>query len=360
MAFFGTRRSPRTRGGAAGFRFTVYALISIALMVLDQRLDWMERARYALQAVTYPVESALNSPVTAWRWFGSEFAARKTLEAENRRLRARVRDLEVRSLRVEALEAQNAELIGLKKALPPVAERWLPADIVNIQFGGLRQRILVDRGARNGVFRNQAVLDDYGIVGQTMHVGPWSAEVLLITDPDHDLPVQIERTGYRTIAVGTGDPNALALPYLPANADVKVGDVLVTSGLGGVFPAGYPVARVTRVHPGALQPLTQVEAKPFAHLQTDREVILLWFRAGSPGAPLKEQGGELTTGNPAIQPLAAPTRVPPPSSPPATAPHQGGVATTPSKPAAKPATKPNSKPASKPAPQPASPEQSTP
>ncbi len=323
MAFFGTRGSTRNRGGAAGFRFFLYALVSIVLMVLDQRLDWLERVRYGLQAITYPVETALNSPVTAWRWIKSDFAARDALEAENQRLRTRVRDLEIRSLRLEAVEAENAALIGLKQALPPVAERWLPADIVNIQFGGLRQRILVDRGARNGVFRNQAVLDDYGVVGQTMHVGPWSAEVLLITDPDHDLPVQIERTGYRTIAVGTGDPKAIALPYLPANADVRVGDVLVTSGLGGVFPSGYPVARVTRVHPGAVQPLARVQAMPFAHLENDREVTLLWFRQSSPAAPLKENGGQLTSGNPAVQPLPAPK----PSTPaPVCTPASGGAA----------------------------------
>ena len=311
MAAFGTRTgSPRTRGGSAGFRFFLYALVSIVLMVLDQRLDWLERVRYALQAVTYPVEIALNSPLAAWRWIESDFAARDRLEAENRRLLTRLRGLEVRSLRFEALEAQNAELIGLKRAVPPVAERWLPADVVDSQFGALRQRILIDRGTRNGVFRNQVVLDDEGIVGQTMHVGPWSAEVLLITDPDHDLPVQIERTGFRTIAVGTGDPDALALPYLPANADVRVGDVLVTSGLGGVFPSGYPVARVTQVHPSALQPLGRVQAVPFAHIETDREVMLLWFRQSNPAAPLKLTGGQLTSGNPAVQPLPAPPPAP--------------------------------------------------
>lgn len=307
MAAFGTRSgSPRNRGGSAGFRFSLYALFSVLIMVLDQRLDWLERVRFALQAVTYPVEVVLNSPVTGWHWLEREFASRRALEAENGRLRQRLRELEMRSLRVDALAAQNAALIGLKRALPPVAERWLPADIVNIELGGLRQRILVNRGERNGVFRNQAVLDDYGVVGQTMHVGPWSADVLLITDPDQDLPVQIERTGLRTIAVGTGDPGALALPFLPANANIRVGDVLVTSGLGGVFPSGYPVGRVTDVHPDAAQPLARVVAAPFAHLQTDRAVMLVWFRQGSPAAPLKEKGGELTRGNAAIQPLRAP------------------------------------------------------
>lgn len=283
-------------------------------MVLDQRLDWLERVHFALQAVTYPVEVVLNSPVTGWHLLEKEFASRHVLEAENRRLRARLHALEMRSLRVDALAAQNAALIGLKHALPPVAKRWLPADIVNIELGGLRQRILVDRGERNGVFRNQAVLDDYGVVGQTIHVGPWSAEVQLITDPDHDLPVQNERTGFRTIAVGTGDPDALALPYLPANADVRVGDVLVTSGLGGVFPSGYPVGRVTEVDPSAPQPLARVLVAPFAHLTTDREVMLLWFRQGNPASPLKLRGGQLTSGNPAVQPLSVPKPKPPPAA----------------------------------------------
>ncbi len=315
MAAFGTRSgSPRNRGGSAGFRFSLYALVSVVIMVLDQRLDWLERVHFALQAVTYPVEVVLNSPVTGWHLLEKEFASRHVLEAENRRLRARLHALEMRSLRVDALAAQNAALIGLKHALPPVAKRWLPADIVNIELGGLRQRILVDRGERNGVFRNQAVLDDYGVVGQTIHVGPWSAEVQLITDPDHDLPVQNERTGFRTIAVGTGDPDALALPYLPANADVRVGDVLVTSGLGGVFPSGYPVGRVTEVDPSAPQPLARVLVAPFAHLTTDREVMLLWFRQGNPASPLKLRGGQLTSGNPAVQPLSVPKPKPPPAA----------------------------------------------
>lgn len=324
MAGFGTRSgSPYSRGGSPGFRFTLYALASIVIMVLDQRMDLLERARYVLQALTYPVEVAVNSPVAGWHWLERSMTSRAALEAENRRLRTRMRDLEVRTLRFDALARQNAALLGLKQAVPPVAERWLPADIVDIELGRLRQRVLIDRGTRNGVFRNQAVLDDYGVVGQTMHVGPWSADVLLITDPEHDLPVQIARTGFRTIAVGTGDPNALALPYLPANADVKVGDELVTSGLGGIFPAGYPVARITQIHHGAMQRMNQVIARPFAHLQTDRAVMLLWFRPGSPAAPVQPNQQQLPTGNPGAQPLAPP---PPPAPPLCTPPTAGSPA----------------------------------
>jgi rod shape-determining protein MreC len=331
----GSGRPLQGRGGSPGFRFALYAIVSVAIMILDQRFNWLERAHYLLQATTYPVAIAVSSPVTAWDWVRQSFASRDALEAKNERLRTRLRDLEVRSMRYEALARENAALIGLRSALPPVARRWLAAGIVNIQLDSLRQRVLIDRGSENGVTRGQAVLDDHGVVGQTMYVGPWSAEVILITDPAHALPVEIRRTGLRTIAVGTGNSNSLALPYLPANADIRVGDVLVTSGLGGVFPPGYPVARVTQVHRDAVQPLAHVRAAPFAHLQTDSEVMLIWFRHDSPAAPLKERNGELTTGNRTIQPLPAPPRPAPPSA---------GAPQKPSAKAGKPAAAPKASP----------------
>jgi rod shape-determining protein MreC len=128
--------------------------------------------------------------------------------------------------------------------------------------------------------------------------------VILITDPEHAVPVRVERTGLRTIAVGAGDTTSLALPYLPGNADIRSGDLLVSSGLGGVFPEGYPVARVTEVHRDAVQPLAQVRAAPLAHVDSDSEVMLVWFRADHPAAPAAPTGdaGELKSGNPAMQP----------------------------------------------------------
>jgi rod shape-determining protein MreC len=322
VAAFGTGagRPLGGRGGSAGFRFTLYALLSVIVMYLDQRQHYLEQARYALQAAAYPLQLAVNSPPAAWRWLKESLQTREALEAENARLRADARDLELRAMRYEALARENGELRGLHEALPPVADRWLAAEIVNIQLSSLRQRLLLNRGVANGVFKGQAVLDDKGLIGQTTHVGPWSAEVILITDPEHAVPVRVERTGLRTIAVGAGDTTSLALPYLPGNADIKSGDLLVTSGLGGVFPEGYPVARVTEVHRDAVQPLAQVRAAPLAHVDTDSEVMLVWFRADHPAAPAPAAGasGELKSGNPAMQPQptgpkshAAPQAAPP-------------------------------------------------
>ena len=356
MAAFGTGASRPLQGrGGSGFRFTLYAVLSVIIMYLDQRGHYLEQVRYVLQAAAYPIQLLVSSPPAAWHWLKDSFQTREALAAENARLRAAARDLELRTMRYEALARENGELRGLKEALPPVADRWLAAEIVTVQVNGLRQRLLLNRGAVNGVFKGQAVLDDRGLIGQTTHVGPWSAEVILITDPEHAVPVRIDRTGLRTIAVGAGDTSTLALPYLPANADVKSGDLLVTSGLGGVFPEGYPVARVTEVRRDAVQPLAQIRAAPLAHIDTDSEVMLVWFRADHPAAPTTavlsstrpDAVSELKNGNPAIQPQAAPRKPPkpaaspPPASPPASPPAAAAPAAAPgTPPAATPAGEP--------------------
>jgi rod shape-determining protein MreC len=305
---FGTGGSrSQARGPSPGFRFTLYAVLSFVVMFLDQRHGWLEHARYVLQGATYPIQLAVSSPASAWKWLQEVSETRDALRAENARLRDQDRLLALRAMRYEALARENGELRGLRDALPPVAERWLSAEIVT-QPSPLRQRFLINRGSTNGVFKGQAVLDDKGIIGQTTHVGPFSAEVILITDPEHAIPVQIERTGLRTIALGAGDTTSLALPYLPGNADVKAGDMLMTSGLGGVFPAGYPVARVTEVHGDAVQPLAQVRAIPFAAVDTDTELMLVWFRDDHPASPTPASTatGDLRTGNSKLQPQAAP------------------------------------------------------
>jgi rod shape-determining protein MreC len=324
---FGTPGSrSQVRGPSQGFRFTLYATLSFVVMFLDQRHGWLEQARFVLQAAAYPIQLAVNSPASAWKWLQETFESRDALRAENARLRDQDRLLALRSMRYEALARENSELRGLRDALPPVAERWLAAEIVDTP-NKFRQRALINRGAANGVFKGQALLDDRGVIGQTTHVGPFSAEVILITDPEHAIPVQIERTGLRTIAVGAGDTTSLALPYLPGNADIKSGDILMTSGLGGVFPAGYPVARVTEVHRDAVQPLALVRAIPFATIETDTEVMLVWFREDHPASPTPAStpAGDLRTGNSKLQPQAAPPprpkvqnpETPPPASPPA-------------------------------------------
>lgn len=303
----GNYRTSQGRGTAPGFSFTVYAILAIVLMVLDRRGGWLTHARYYLSAAAYPLQLAVSSPAQAWHWTQESLTARETLEARNAALHQQNRDLSLKVMRFEALARENAELRGLRAALPAVADHWMVAEVIkDVELNGLPQRLLIDRGMHNGVFKGQAVMDSFGLLGQTTRVSPWSAEVILVTDPESAVPVDIQRTGVHTIAVGTGDPDSLALSYLPANADVKPGDLLVTSGLGGVFPQGYPVARIGAVRRDSGQPAGQFRAIPLAHLSALREVMLVWFQGNNPAAPTRLQSGALGTGNPALQRQPAP------------------------------------------------------
>jgi rod shape-determining protein MreC len=158
-----------------------------------------------------------------------------------------------------------------------VADRVLVASILNVDLDPFRHRVLLDKGAADGVFKGQAVLDAEGIFGQVSQVHAKTAEVILISDAEHAIPVQSNRSGLRTIAVGTGDSDQLSLPFVTVEADLRVGDLLISTGIGGVFPSGYPVAEVTRVDRTAAATFALVEARPTARLDRDREVLLVWF-----------------------------------------------------------------------------------
>ncbi|HEY6454629.1 MAG TPA: rod shape-determining protein MreC [Steroidobacteraceae bacterium] len=303
----GNYRASQGRGTAPGFSFFVYAILAIVLMVLDRRGGWLVQARYYLSGAAYPLQLAVSSPALAWHWTQASLTARVTLESENAALRTRERELSLKVMRFEALARENAQLRGLRDALPPVADHWMAAEVIlDVKPNDPGQRLLINRGARNGVFRGQAVMDNYGVLGQTTRVGPWSSEVILVTDPEHAIPVEIERTGVHTIALGTGDPDSLTLKYLPGNADVKPGDLLLTSGLGGVFPQGYPVARIAEVRHDAVQPLAQFRATPLAHLAALHEVMLVWFQDANPAAPPRLMNGATTAGNPSLRRQPAP------------------------------------------------------
>jgi rod shape-determining protein MreC len=305
MAVFGTDldRPIYGRGPSAGLRFTGYAALAIALMYYDQHGHLAQRLRFALDAAAYPVQVAVGSPGAAWRWLTQRLQTRDELRLENEQLRARVTGLELSVMRQAALEQENNELRGLRGSLPPLIKHWQLAEIISVETSPLRQRVVINKGAQNGVVISQAVVDGNGVLGQVERVGPWSAEVILVTDPEHAIPVEVTRNSLRSIAVGSGNTGELLLPYLAVNSDVKSGDLLVSSGLGGVFPAGLPVATITGVRREANQLLAQVRAQPVATVDKDREVILLDFEPSNPAAPAH---------NPPIAPAPTPTPKAPP------------------------------------------------
>ncbi|MBU6377331.1 MAG: rod shape-determining protein MreC [Gammaproteobacteria bacterium] len=275
------------RGTPAGLRFFGYAALSLAIMWLDQRGGWLDAVRYGLQAVAYPLQMALGSPARAWEWTLTTFEQRASLQAENRELRQRIRELELLAMRRADLERENIALRGLRSGAADVAERWLVGRVIATENNRLRQRFTIDRGSINGVAKGQPVIAGGGLLGQVLRVGPWSSEIILLADPDHAVPVQIARTGQRTLALGTGREGELRLPLLPLQTDIRENDQLVSSGLGGVFPAGYPVATVTSVRRDGRSPLAQVTARMGAALDRERVVAFLWFRPQHPAAPAR-------------------------------------------------------------------------
>jgi rod shape-determining protein MreC len=262
-------------GFSMGARFLLLAVVCIALMLLDRRDQHLVRVRQALSLVVYPLRVAVDLPFSTWHSMRDTFAARDALIEENRQFRRERLETEGRLQRLESLERENQRLRELLDSTARVGSRALVAEILDVDLR-YRQRFELNRGLVDGVYVGQALIDAQGVVGQVVRVGPLTSEALLITDADHAVPVTVYRNDLRTIAVGTGDSGRLRLPYLVNNANIVVGDLLMSSGLGGVYPAGYPVGRVTEVTLRPEQAFAEVLAEPASSLDRDREVLLLW------------------------------------------------------------------------------------
>jgi rod shape-determining protein MreC len=281
-------RSTDTSGRASGLllRCVLYCLLALGLIIVDKRYDHLGRIRRFLSVVAYPVQVAVASPFEGWNWFRESVTTRDALRSDNARLQAELRLAQFKLQRYEALEAETQRLRALRDNTAGVADRFIIGNIMDVDLDAFRERVLVDKGARDGLFVGQAVLDSGGVFGQVARVEELTSEVILVSDPAHAIPVQINRNGLRTIAVGTGDTSRLKLPYLPTSADVVAGDLLVTSGLGGGFPPGYPVGTVATVKRDPAQSLADVDIRPAAALDRSRELMFVWLKpdAAQPGA----------------------------------------------------------------------------
>lgn len=299
VAFRSTDTSGRTTGLL--LRCVLYSLLALGLIIVDKRYEHLVKIRRLLSVVAYPVQVAVASPFEGWNWFRDSVTTRDALRADKAKLEAELRLAQFRLQRYEALEAETQRLRALRDNTAGVTDRFLIGDVMDVDLDAFRERVLVDKGASDAIYVGQAVLDSGGVFGQVARVGQLTSEVILISDAAHAIPVQINRNGLRTIAVGTGDTNRLKLPYLPTSADVVAGDLLVTSGLGGGFPPGYPVGTIAEVKRDPAQSLADVDVKPAAALDRSRELMFVW---------LKPQSAEL----PPPKPAAPAKPVPPPKS----------------------------------------------
>jgi rod shape-determining protein MreC len=277
------------RNASPGLAFFLTATLSLVLMFVDHRGDWLGQVRTWLSTAIYPLQVAINSPAAGLHWMQENLALRNQLIAANDALRKQSLMQAARLQRMASLEAENQRFRALLDSRSRVPDRMTVGEILAVDMDPLRHRVVLNKGSPQGAHAGQVLLDANGVVGQIMRDQVYTSEAILITDPDHAVPVEVVRNGMRTIAVGTGDLDQLSLPFLTRNADVKTGDLLVTSGLGGRFPAGYPVGTIVAVDGSEGDAFLEVTARPAASLDRLHEVLLVFspepVTEVAPGSP---------------------------------------------------------------------------
>ena len=265
-----------SHGPHIGYRFLFVLLLSGILMAADLRFPQTDTLKQILGYPLTPILWIANVPSEAVDWSSSTLASREKLLIENESLKAQVLMLQRKSQQLPILQAENRRLRELVNASEQVSERILAAQLIGLDTDAFSHQVIINKGSEDGVFVGQPVLDATGLMGQVIQVDTYTSRVLLIADANHAVPVEVNRNGLRGVVSGTGDLSQLELIYVPDTADIQVGDLLVTSGLGGRFPQGYPVGVVDSVEHDPGEPFAIIKAKPSAHLNRSKHVLLVF------------------------------------------------------------------------------------
>ncbi|MEL3921120.1 rod shape-determining protein MreC [Aeromonas enteropelogenes] len=264
------------RGPSLQLRLFLAVIISIAAIVADSRFGVFTHVRVYLSSLVSPLQYMANAPGTLLDTMSTQVQTRADLIEQIKQQEQQLFTLRSRLLKMDHLEHENQRLRELLGSPVHKDSRKMVAELLSVDSDPFSHQVLINKGALDGVYNGQAVINDQGVIGQVLHVGSTTSRVLLITDSSHGIPVRVLRNDLRAIASGSGELDKLELRNLPRNTDVQVGDLLVTSGLGGRFPEGYPVATVTRSDYVEGKPFAQVEAKPLVELDRLRYLLLLW------------------------------------------------------------------------------------
>lgn len=278
------------RGPAPLARLTFFGLLSVLLMVLDARFQYAEPLRHGLTLAIYPLQQVATAPVVAFNSISDFFSSQASLRRDNASLRSQQLQNAQSLLVLQSLTQENQQLRKLLDARTILSSS--PSIFAEIVYAGrdpFSRKVIIDRGSQNGVEPGQPVVDDSGVLGQVTRVLPLLAEVTLVTDKNQSLPVQVLRNGLRGIAYGSGDGNTLELRFMPANAEVQNGDVVVTSGLDGIYPRGLPVASVLSVERDATAAFAKIRLTPTAGTNKHRQVLVIQHREELPSRAEAEQ-----------------------------------------------------------------------
>lgn len=276
------------RGPAPITRVAFFAVLSMLLMVLDARFRYAEPLRQVLALAAYPIQQLATAPVTAFGQVVDFFATRGALQRENEALRADQLQSAPGLLTLEALKAENDVLRETLAARARLPQSSIFAEIVYAGRDPFSRKVMIDKGAQQGVQLAQPVIDARGVIGQITRLHPLLAEVTLIVDKDHPVPVQVVRNGLRGVIYGSGDGATLELRHMATNAEIESGDVLVTSGIDGIYPRGLPVARVVSVERDSALAFANIVCEPAAEVGRHRQVLVLTRTEEIPPPPSGE------------------------------------------------------------------------
>jgi len=267
------------QGPSLILRTILLVIVSIVIMVADHRWRALETVRGAIESyVVYPLRYTINLPSRLVDWGDESLSSHEELLEQNRKLQEQQLRAQVSLQKLSVLEKENDRLRKMLSAQPKVGEMVLVAEILAIDLDPYKQQVVLNKGHNKDVYIGQPIIDAWGVMGQVVHLGLYSSTALLISDPSHAIPVQVNRSGLRSTAFGTGNSQLLELRYIPHNADIEIGDVINTSGLGGRFPPNYPVGRIISIERPAGESFATILAEPVAHLDRSREVLLVWHK----------------------------------------------------------------------------------
>jgi rod shape-determining protein MreC len=272
------------RGPAPLAKLVFFVIVSLAMLVSDLNMRYLDGFRKGLSVLAYPLQMAAASPADFVRNASDYFASLVRLQIENKDLKARQLKGAERLLRLDQLEQENRHLRALLDARDKQSAKSVVAEIMYTAKDPFSRKVILDKGAQAGIEAGQAVVDDIGVIGQITRVFPMQSELTLLTDKDQAIPVMIVRTGLRAVLFGSGN-GLMELRYLAANADVQAGDKVVTSGLDGVFLAGLPVATVARVERDQAQAFARIPCLPAAGVEQFSHVLVLGHRESLPPRP---------------------------------------------------------------------------
>ena len=280
------------QGPSVTLRMAILVIASLALMTVDHRWQHLDAVRNTLSYLLYPVEYVVDLPIRLYYWGEETLSTQQDLLNENRQLRDLQLQTRVQLQKLDILEKENDRLRRLLSATPKTTEDHLIAEIIAVDVDPYRHFIVLNKGSKDGAYKGQPIIDAHGVMGQIVYVNAMTSTAMMISDVSHAIPVQIDRTGLRSVAFGTGQTDYLDLRHIPHNADIRVGDKLISSGLGERFPRNYPVAIITKINRDTGETFINVRAEPLAQLDTSREVLLVWTQNHEKPTPELEQPAE--------------------------------------------------------------------